>query len=240
MSLTQKVSHLVTTALRRIQSKLSFDDWSAYPQFSTEKVRVSGLFCVVANVSHLVLGSRSRGHVGMYIGHSIGNTRACGASDQFTPIGNNRITTSGRSTWTQSDATILAVVRVCGRSLHLPLIGIFCHCRVQSHCNYFELVLDQSFPQLHCCCPGEYAMNDVAAAFVLISWTIRQLSWIEFLIRFWVFPQLNTKYMLIMGIAMTTTAQFIRSLAMVTCGESFNHMIQRSKKDNHKLITHGM
>jgi protein-S-isoprenylcysteine O-methyltransferase len=83
-------------------------------------------------------------------------------------------------------------------------------------------------------------MKKVAATFVLFSLTIRQLSWTEFLIRFWFFPQLNTKYMLIMGMIMTTTAQSIRSLAMVTCGESFNHMIQRSKKDNHKLITHGM
>jgi protein-S-isoprenylcysteine O-methyltransferase len=83
-------------------------------------------------------------------------------------------------------------------------------------------------------------MNEVVAILVLFSWTILQLSLTEFWIRFWFFPQLNTKYMMIVGIVMTTAAQFIRSLAMVTCGESFNHLIQRSKKDNHKLITHGV
>ena len=34
--------------------------------------------------------------------------------------------------------------------------------------------------------------------------------------------------------------QVCRSWAMMTCGESFNHYIQRDKKDNHVLITHGM
>jgi protein-S-isoprenylcysteine O-methyltransferase len=62
----------------------------------------------------------------------------------------------------------------------------------------------------------------------------------EFWIRFWFFPRLNTKYMMILGIAVTAVGQFIRSLAMVTCGESFNHLIQQSKKENHVLITHGM
>ena len=42
------------------------------------------------------------------------------------------------------------------------------------------------------------------------------------------------------GLIMTIAAQSVRSLAMVTCGESFNHLIQRSKKENHVLVTHGM
>jgi protein-S-isoprenylcysteine O-methyltransferase len=32
----------------------------------------------------------------------------------------------------------------------------------------------------------------------------------------------------------------IRSLAMATAGESFNHLIQTTKKENHVLITHGI
>ena len=42
------------------------------------------------------------------------------------------------------------------------------------------------------------------------------------------------------GLVMILVAQSIRTCAMVTCGESFNHLIQVSKKDNHVLITHGM
>jgi len=43
-----------------------------------------------------------------------------------------------------------------------------------------------------------------------------------------------------MGIAFVLISQTIRSLAMITCGESFNHLIQTSKKDNHILIKHGI
>ena len=39
---------------------------------------------------------------------------------------------------------------------------------------------------------------------------------------------------------MVVIGQFIRSLAMVTCGESFNHLIQTERKDNHVLVTHGI
>lgn len=39
---------------------------------------------------------------------------------------------------------------------------------------------------------------------------------------------------------MVISAQCIRSLAMATCGESFNHYIQVSKKENHVLVTHGI
>ena len=42
------------------------------------------------------------------------------------------------------------------------------------------------------------------------------------------------------GLAVLMPAQVIRTLAMVTAGESFNHLIQTKKKDNHVLITNGM
>ena len=42
------------------------------------------------------------------------------------------------------------------------------------------------------------------------------------------------------GLCIALPAQAIRTMAMVTCGESFNHLIQLSKKDNHVLIKHGM
>jgi hypothetical protein len=36
-------------------------------------------------------------------------------------------------------------------------------------------------------------------------------------------------------ISFVIVGQVSRSLGMVTCGESFNHMIQKSKKNNHVL-----
>jgi protein-S-isoprenylcysteine O-methyltransferase len=44
----------------------------------------------------------------------------------------------------------------------------------------------------------------------------------------------------ILGILMVIVSQFIRSWAMMKCGESFNHYIQTQKKDNHILVTNGI
>jgi len=42
------------------------------------------------------------------------------------------------------------------------------------------------------------------------------------------------------GLFLVLTGQAIRSIAMVTCGSSFNHLIQRKKKEDHVLVTHGV
>jgi protein-S-isoprenylcysteine O-methyltransferase len=44
----------------------------------------------------------------------------------------------------------------------------------------------------------------------------------------------------LVGLLVLIAAQMIRSIAMATAGESFNHMIQTSKKENHVLVTHGI
>mmetsp|Transcript_4292 Transcript_4292/g.6284 ORF Transcript_4292/g.6284 Transcript_4292/m.6284 type:complete len:269 (+) Transcript_4292:65-871(+) len=62
----------------------------------------------------------------------------------------------------------------------------------------------------------------------------------EFWLRFCFFPKFNSSNAAIVGIILVCTGQLIRSLAMKTCGESFNHIIQHSKKDNHKLVTDGI
>jgi len=70
-------------------------------------------------------------------------------------------------------------------------------------------------------------------------------SWMEFWIRCLFFPHWfhgSTTIILVtwMGLLGVIVAQTIRCVAMATAGESFNHYIQTSKKDNHKLITHGI
>ncbi len=67
-----------------------------------------------------------------------------------------------------------------------------------------------------------------------------QISWIEFAIRIIFFPHKNSPQMFHVGILLVILGQTCRTLAMVTCGESFNHYIQRDKKDNHELVTNGM
>ena len=75
------------------------------------------------------------------------------------------------------------------------------------------------------------------------------LSWIEFWIRFVGVvrrvPILQTffhlpHYISYIGFGILVIAQCIRSIAMATAGESFNHLIQTSKKQNHVLITNGI
>ena len=89
---------------------------------------------------------------------------------------------------------------------------------------------------------------------------------IEFWIKFGLFPSVNSDYGFLIGIIAVFAGQvsyvdsqlttfilsssdisriflydkFIRSTAMITCGESFNHIIQHSKKDTHRLVTWGM
>ena len=65
-------------------------------------------------------------------------------------------------------------------------------------------------------------------------------SWLEFGIRFCVWPRWNSTIVTLVGVMVVLISQTIRSLAMITCGESFNHLIQTSKKDNHVLITNGI
>mmetsp|Transcript_5856 Transcript_5856/g.11075 ORF Transcript_5856/g.11075 Transcript_5856/m.11075 type:complete len:124 (+) Transcript_5856:730-1101(+) len=45
---------------------------------------------------------------------------------------------------------------------------------------------------------------------------------------------------MIIGGMLVVLGQSIRSLAMITCGESFNHIVQHSKKNNHVLIQNGI
>lgn len=66
------------------------------------------------------------------------------------------------------------------------------------------------------------------------------ISHTEFWIKFFFFPSLNSTYLFIIGFMITCIAQFIRSFAMKCCGESFNHIIQSDKKENHVLVTHGI
>jgi protein-S-isoprenylcysteine O-methyltransferase len=62
----------------------------------------------------------------------------------------------------------------------------------------------------------------------------------EFWIKFIMFPLANSYLAVIIGIIFVFSGQTIRFIAMRTCGESFNHIIQHSKKDTHILVTSGI
>ena len=45
---------------------------------------------------------------------------------------------------------------------------------------------------------------------------------------------------MVFGLIMVIIGQTFRSLAMITCGRSFNHIVQQTKKDDHRLVTNGV
>ena len=68
-------------------------------------------------------------------------------------------------------------------------------------------------------------------------------SWTEFGIRLALYPSSYNNLpaaLVYTGLAMVMVGQTLRSLAMKTAGESFNHLVQTTKKNNHVLITHGV
>jgi len=67
-------------------------------------------------------------------------------------------------------------------------------------------------------------------------------SWTEFWLRFCFFPTTGRCCMTLswIGLVLIVVSQTIRSTAMATAGESFNHYIQTSRKENHALVTHGI
>jgi len=75
-----------------------------------------------------------------------------------------------------------------------------------------------------------------------LAYTVAALiSWAEFWIKSWLFPTNSFSASVSMvGLVLIVMGQICRTLAMKTCGESFNHVIQQSKKDSHVLITHGI
>jgi protein-S-isoprenylcysteine O-methyltransferase len=63
----------------------------------------------------------------------------------------------------------------------------------------------------------------------------------EFWIRYWICPTINvSRFTYICGLVITVASQALRSMAMKTAGESFNHYIQTTKKANHVLVTNSV
>jgi protein-S-isoprenylcysteine O-methyltransferase len=65
-------------------------------------------------------------------------------------------------------------------------------------------------------------------------------SWAEFAARFVFAPHWTSLRCSLMGLLLVVPSQTLRSLAMATASESFNHVIQTSRKQNHVLVTHGV
>jgi protein-S-isoprenylcysteine O-methyltransferase len=111
-------------------------------------------------------------------------------------------------------------------------------------CAYFTCLC--SFHLLEFFVTAIYNPSQVTADSFLVNHSITYTaaaltSWIEFGLRLAWFPRWNgSSTVILLGLSLVLGAQAIRSTAMATAGESFNHLIQTSKKDNHVLVTHGI
>ncbi|XP_011186419.1 protein-S-isoprenylcysteine O-methyltransferase [Zeugodacus cucurbitae] len=66
-------------------------------------------------------------------------------------------------------------------------------------------------------------------------------SWIEFALEVWLLPSFKDFYYIwLLGVVLCATGEIIRKVAMITARNSFTHLVQHEKADNHKLITHGI
>ncbi|XP_071481180.1 protein-S-isoprenylcysteine O-methyltransferase-like [Diadema antillarum] len=66
-------------------------------------------------------------------------------------------------------------------------------------------------------------------------------SWLEFFAELYFFPGLKSLwYISVLGCVLCVAGEFMRKLAMLTAGRSFNHYIQTTKADDHELVTHGV
>jgi len=76
-----------------------------------------------------------------------------------------------------------------------------------------------------------------------IAYTMAAIAaWIEYILESYFFPQYKHNYfhMIIIGLILVIIGQFIRSIAMWTCGKNFSHRIMYHKRDDHELVTTGI
>jgi len=68
------------------------------------------------------------------------------------------------------------------------------------------------------------------------------LSWTEYALWLWFYPDLKTRWfwITILGFFMCSTGEIVRKLAMLHAGRNFNHLVQNTKSDTHKLVTTGI
>lgn len=72
-------------------------------------------------------------------------------------------------------------------------------------------------------------------------WIAAIASWIEFWLQAYFVPDLKrVKFLIFAGVLICIFGDVLRKLAMFHAGNSFSHIVQSSKKDDHKLVTNGV
>ena len=67
------------------------------------------------------------------------------------------------------------------------------------------------------------------------------IALIEFFVELYLVPSLKTHTSIVLvGLVWTCIGECIRKVAMITAKQSFTHLIKDNKREEHKLITHGI
>lgn len=67
------------------------------------------------------------------------------------------------------------------------------------------------------------------------------LSWIEFWMEYYFFPELKAlTYVSLVGAMFVIAGECVRKLAMITAGSNFTHLVQYRKRSGHELVTYGV
>jgi len=67
------------------------------------------------------------------------------------------------------------------------------------------------------------------------------VSWIEFGLQVWLLPGLKSQPLITgIGVFMCLVGETVRKAAMIEAGRSFNHLVQSTKAEDHKLVTSGV
>jgi len=231
------------TRLRRklqgVQSKLAFDDWQDYPEFATKKVR----FCRCKRSNQIC--SRVQG------AHRLTDSIMYMRSLSLIHQGLGRVALLG------CILGILWGVHFVGWiQLTLHLTGLIL--LPDSVTSFVGAARVQLLWQL-CAYGTALCTFHLAEFFTTAIWNPAAVtadsflvnhstgytaaaltSWTEFLLRFILFPNWNSVTISILGLSIVCIGQTLRSLAMITAAQSFNHLIQLNKKESHVLITHGI
>ena len=65
-------------------------------------------------------------------------------------------------------------------------------------------------------------------------------SWLEYGVELWAFPNIKASSLSVVGVLLCLFGDGIRKAAMFNAGQSFNHIIQGTKRNDHELVTHGV
>jgi len=73
-------------------------------------------------------------------------------------------------------------------------------------------------------------------------WIAAVASWIEYFLEFYFLPDgmKDVKSIVILGILITSVGDILRKMAMFHAGNSFCHIVQSSKREDHELVTSGV